>query len=336
MAEYFTHISEGSGEKTGQLISTVGASLSGIILGLLINPYYALCLLVYLPFASIAMNRMSKNIIAAVIAKLKTNGILGGFTEELLSSLKLIISFGKEKMKFDEYAVLAERAYKQARSSAIKQGFLGGAFFGLIIGFSNFSWAIGFVFIKYGVQNVKEDRETTVADIVGTYQALMFGMFTVIQVQNLIPMVIRALTVGKQVIDVIDRVPEIRAPTSTSDLVKDVKIGDGISFSDVHFKYPTAPETAKPVFTGASFKIKAGTSTAIVGPSGSGKSTIVQMINRFYDPSEGNIKYGVTPLKNIDLPSLRKMIGWVGQEPVLIVGSIRENLMYGNRDATEQ
>ena len=60
------------------------------------------------------------------------------------------------------------------------------------------------------------------------------------------------------------------------------------------------------------------------------------MINRFYDPSSGTLTYGSTPLIDIDLASLREMIGWVGQEPVLIVGTIRENLMYGNKDATEQ
>lgn len=57
------------------------------------------------------------------------------------------------------------------------------------------------------------------------------------------------------------------------------------------------------------------------------------MINRFYDPSEGSITYGSTPLTNIDLTTLRETIGWVGQEPVLIVGTIRENLQYGNIDA---
>ena len=82
--------------------------------------------------------------------------------------------------------------------------------------------------------------------------------------------------------------------------------------------------------------IKSGTTTAIVGPSGAGKSTIVQLINRFYDPSNGNIFYGSTPLKSIDLPALRKTIGWVGQEPVLVVGTIKENLLYGNHTATDE
>lgn len=114
-----------------------------------------------------------------------------------------------------------------------------------------------------------------------------------------------------------------------------IEINDGIRFENVEFRYPTASENLRDVFQGASFKIKAGASTAIVGPSGSGKSTIVQMINRFYDPKGGEIFYGSTPLKSVDLTSLREMIGWVGQEPILIVGTIRENLMYGNKDASD-
>lgn len=112
ISEYFTHISDGSGEKTGQLISTVGASCSGIIIGLAISPYYALCLLAYLPFATIIMQFFRKLIMNAVMAKFGMNAKLGAFTEELLSSLKLIISFGKEQKKMDEYKALVEVSYQ--------------------------------------------------------------------------------------------------------------------------------------------------------------------------------------------------------------------------------
>ena len=71
-----------------------------------------------------------------------------------------------------------------------------------------------------------------------------------------------------------------------------------------------------------------------MGPSGSGKSTIVQLLNRFYDPDSGSIKYGKDMLKSFELDNLRHKIGWVGQEPVLILGTIRENLQYGNVNAT--
>ena len=102
------------------------------------------------------------------------------------------------------------------------------------------------------------------------------------------------------------------------------------------FKYPTAPEGARETLSDANFTIKSGTSTAIVGPSGSGKSTIVQLLNRFYEADEGTISYGNDNIKSLNLGKLRDMIGWVGQEPVLIIGTIRENLQYGNSEATEE
>ena len=206
----------------------------------------------------------------------------------------------------------------------------------IMIGFSCFSWTIGYFFIKYKIDNPRFERDTSVADIVTCYQALIFAMFTVMTIQSLYPAMIRALTVGREVLDVIGREPLIISPEDKSECVTNIQIQDGIKFQDVQFRYPTAPETVKDIFTGASFMIKSGTTTAIVGPSGAGKSTIVQLINRFYDPSEGSITYGSTPLTSIDLPALRKTIGWVGQEPVLVVGTIKENLLYGNHTATDE
>lgn len=109
-----------------------------------------------------------------------------------------------------------------------------------------------------------------------------------------------------------------------------------ISFENVTFKYPTASPEHKPILQGASFKLKAGDSTAIVGPSGSGKSTIIQLVERFYDPNEGAILYDDKDIRHIHLSVLRENIGLVSQEPVMIMGTIRDNLLYGNIDATEE
>ena len=62
----------------------------------------------------------------------------------------------------------------------------------------------------------------------------------------------------------------------------------------------------------------------------------MQLLNRFYDPESGSISYGDDDIKTLKISQLREMIGWVGQEPVLIIGTIRENLRYGNADATEE
>ena len=109
----------------------------------------------------------------------------------------------------------------------------------------------------------------------------------------------------------------------------------GIHFKDVVFKYPTAKETIRRTFDKVNFTIKAGETTAIVGPSGSGKSTIVQLIERFYDPLEGQIMFENTNLMDISLKTLRESIGYVSQEPVLVLGTIKDNLLFGNKDATD-
>ena len=92
-----------------------------------------------------------------------------------------------------------------------------------------------------------------------------------------------AKTLGALIFKVIERVPEIR----NSENVRrglGLSLKDEIKFENVTFKYPTATPEHKPVLENASFSIKAGSTTAIVGPSGSGKSTIIQLIERFYDP----------------------------------------------------
>ena len=112
------------------------------------------------------------------------------------------------------------------------------------------------------------------------------AMMTSASVAPILPLVIKALICAKKVLTVIERKPEI----DSDDKSRSIKsLTDGVTFSNVKFRYPTAPENSKDVFKGVSFKIKAGTSTAIVGPSGCGKSTIVQLINRYYDPDEGSI-----------------------------------------------
>ena len=102
------------------------------------------------------------------------------------------------------------------------------------------------------------------------------------------------------------------------------------------FRYPTAPDKVRNVFDSVSFTIKSGETTAIVGPSGSGKSTIVQMLERYYQPTSGDIYLDSVNIKDIRLKKLRESIGYVSQEPVLIMGSIKDNLLLGNRDASDQ
>jgi len=81
---------------------------------------------------------------------------------------------------------------------------------------------------------------------------------------------------------------------------------------------------------------EAGKTTAIVGPSGSGKSTIIQLIERFYNPKSGNIQIDGKDISKLDLKSYRDYMGYVGQEPILFNTTIRENMLFAKRDATDE
>ena len=117
-------------------------------------------------------------------------------------------------------------------------------------------------------------------------------------------------TLGVLIFDVIERVPEVR---NDSGMILDkFDLNDEIGFQNVTFKYPTSMPEHKPVLIDASFTIKAGETTAIVGPSGSGKSTIVQLIERFYDPRQGgSITFDNVNIRDICLKRLRESIGYV-------------------------
>lgn len=100
------------------------------------------------------------------------------------------------------------------------------------------------------------------------------------------------------------------------------------------FYYPSRPDNK--ILSNFSAKFEYGKTTAIVGPSGSGKSTLVQLIERFYDPEEGQILIDGVDIKNIKLREFRKNIGYVGQEPILFNETIRENMLLGCPGATDQ
>jgi len=124
-----------------------------------------------------------------------------------------------------------------------------------------------------------------------------------------------------------------RKPTIPATLGTRVKSAQGpIKFSNVSFAYPTRP--AVNIFEGLDFEIPSGTNVAIVGPSGGGKSTIGSLLLRFYNPTEGTISINGVDISKMNGKSLRRRIGMVGQEPVLMSGSIAENIAYGKPHAT--
>ncbi len=106
-----------------------------------------------------------------------------------------------------------------------------------------------------------------------------------------------------------------------------------ISFNKVTFGYE---KTQEPVLNALSFSIQAGETIAFVGPSGAGKTTICSLIPRFYDVESGSITIDGIDLRDMTKESLRKQIGIVQQDVFLFTGTLKENIAYGNRDATDE
>lgn len=133
-----------------------------------------------------------------------------------------------------------------------------------------------------------------------------------------------------------DRIAQI-LNTSSETQVKHIttnKFNGEILFKDIHFNYPTREDIE--VLKGINFSVAKGEKVAFVGASGAGKSTILQILLRFYDIQKGSILIDNTSIYDIDIQDLRANIAVVPQEVLLFGGTIKENILYGKLDATDE
>jgi len=131
----------------------------------------------------------------------------------------------------------------------------------------------------------------------------------------------------KRFLELIEQEPDIQ---DKEDAITVHHLNGDIDFNQVDFRY----DDSKPVLNNISLSLRAGETTAFVGPSGAGKTTICSLIPRFYDVEGGSIKIDGIDIRDMKLESLRKQIGIVQQDVFLFAGTIRENIAYGDLDAS--
>ena len=168
---------------------------------------------------------------------------------------------------------------------------------------------------------------------VGTFTGFMSYVLQIVNslmmISNVFLLLARAVTSVERVGEVLDERPEIVSPEGAATVVRD----GSVAFDHVFFKY--AADAEKNVLSDVCLEVPAGSTVGILGGTGSGKTTLVQLIARLYDASAGSVRVGGRDVRDYDLTALRDAVSVVLQKNVLFSGSVRENLAWGDAEATD-
>lgn len=143
-------------------------------------------------------------------------------------------------------------------------------------------------------------------------------------------MIIIAQTSAQRIVEVLDEKPDLASPENPVEEVPD----GAVEFDNVSFSY--VKDKNKCALKNVSFKINSGETVGIMGGTGSAKSTLVSLISRLYDATEGNVRVGGIDVRKYDLEKLRDQVAVVLQKNVLFSGTIKENLRWGDKNATDE
>lgn len=168
----------------------------------------------------------------------------------------------------------------------------------------------------------------------GQLSSLIVYTMQILSSLMMLAMVITMITMsvesGRRIAEVLDEKSTI---TSPADAVKEVKDGE-VEFDGVSFKYSAAAE--REALKDITLKFKSGSTIGIIGGTGSGKTSLVQLIPRLYDVEKGAVKVGGTDVRSYDVEALREAVAMVLQKNTLFSGSIKDNMRWGNENATDE
>ncbi|WP_294130819.1 ABC transporter ATP-binding protein [uncultured Clostridium sp.] len=291
------------------------------ILSVTISPQLAMIFLVSMPVLIIAIALIIKNVKPRFEAMQKKIDNLNTTVQENLIGMRVVKSFvrrNKEKEKFK----LSNDDLLQASEGAFGVVVLNMPIMQVVV----FSSVIGILW--FGGNMVHAGTLT-----VGKLTSFMTYSFQILMSLMMLSMVLmmlsRAVASAQRIIEVLEEEPDIKDPVNP---ITEVKNGE-IEFRNVNFKYEDDSDENN--LEGINITIKAGETVGIIGSTGSGKSSLVQLIPRLYDATEGEVYVGGVNVKDYHIETLRNEVAMVLQKNTLFSGTIRENLMWGNENATE-
>jgi ABC-type multidrug transport system fused ATPase/permease subunit len=243
---------------------------------------------------------------------------------ESMQSINAVKAFTNEWFEIARYnksvSSMVKIALKFAQGRALFSVFIVSVLFGALF------------FIVWQAAIMVQNNEITAGELISfvAYTAILGG--AIAGLGNFYTQLLSAIGATERVREILNTESEIDIDHKPGNNL--VRFKGNIEYRDVHFSYPTRNDIA--VLKGINFKIKAGQKVALVGPSGAGKSTIVQLLLQFYKVGSGDILLDNKSILDYNVSKYRHNFAIVPQEVLLFGGTIRENILYGKPDATDE
>lgn len=294
-----------------------------VVMAFTINVKVAVIFVVAVPLISVVLYAIMKwtvPIYKKVQASLDKISLL---TRENHVGVRVVRAFGRQK---EEMAAFSEtnNEYTKTQITAGKISALLNPATCVIMNFA----VMGILWL--GGKEVNSGNLTQ-GDVVALVNYMSQILIALVALANLIVAVTKALASAGRINEVFDTLPGL-----TDEGAKEQTVRAGapaVEFSDVTFTYEDAKA---PSLSHISFQVMPGETVGIIGGTGCGKSTLVNLIGRFYDAQEGEVRVNGNPVKNYPFSQLRRKVGMVPQQAVLFKGTIRENMRWGKEDASEK
>ena len=293
-----------------------------------ISSKLSLIFLTMIPVLGIGLYLIIKNAFPIFERVFKSYDNLNRIVQENLSGIRVVKSFIREEHEIDKFSKTSEEISKDF----IKAEKLL-AFNMPLMQFSVYSCML--LLSWFGARAVVASGNNPALGLsTGQLMSLITYTMQILMSLMMLSMVLVMITISKasarRIVEVLDEQTDIKNPSSP---IYEVKNGD-IEFENVNFKYSDSAD--KLCLENINIKIKSGETMGIIGGTGSSKTTLVQLIPRLYDVSSGAVKVAGIDVRNYDIESLRKSVSMVLQKNVLFSGTIKENLKWGNPDATDE
>ena len=298
-------------------LSSVLLFFGGLVMMLITNLKLALIVLITVPIILLPMAIYGRRLRALSRKSQDTVADIGTYAGEIVQNIKVVQSFTREPEESIAFKNEVEKAFSAAKRRIMQSSLLIAA--AMILVFTGLG-----AMIWFGAKDVT-NGDISAGELASfVFYAIMVAR-SVAVISEIYGQLQRAAGATERLLELLSEESQIKPPSQAIDLPGGPL---SLNFKNVSFSYPSRPQ--EKALNEVSFKVDEGETVAIVGLSGSGKTTIFELIQRFYDPSNGSIEVGNVNIINLDPVNLRTNIGVVPQQPTLFSADVSHNISYGD------